>query len=459
MGLDWVECPNSFFEQGQEFCIEKGWMTIEEGKAKVTAQPDKALGLCVQPGDDDDPDAQRSITVVPIGTQKYKTDGWTCWIYKKTLPGSDDPSIFTDEYCDGDDFCSDGYDFQRPGRGEGLGDGVRALSLFSGVDPNDMDQGGLGDCWLISAFAAMSEFPDALMALFGQKTIAEDGHYSVKLYSFQDKGMQTYEIDDRFPVRNGRCAYVKITEDGEIWPCLLEKAFAAYSGGYEVLDGGFSVFAFGAMTGCTDLHFYRRDPDNDCWHERTPTWETNNVHDATWGGYISDPTDDEVFQMIADADKNNFLMCAGSHSGSDTDTDDSGVVQGHAYTLLTVKPNVCDSGINLLQLRNPWGSGEWKGDWSDGSSMWDDHPEIAEECGYEKAEDGLFWIDWEDFKERYSTIYVCRQNMGTNRGKKTQAATKEMKLQGEELLTKVSPALSKKLPLFTKLLKMFGCTF
>ena len=27
-----------------------------------------------------------------------------------------------------------------------------------------------------------------------------------------------------------------------------------------------------------------------------------------------------------------------------------------------------------LQLRNPWGSFEWKGDWGDGSDMWTQHP-------------------------------------------------------------------------------------
>ncbi len=41
---------------------------------------------------------------------------------------------------------------------------------------------------------------------------------------------------------------------------------------------------------------------------------------------------------------------------------------GHAYSLLsTTKIN---SGERLIQIRNPFGSFEWNGDWSDKSSKW-----------------------------------------------------------------------------------------
>ena len=29
-----------------------------------------------------------------------------------------------------------------------------------------------------------------------------------------------------------------------------------------------------------------------------------------------------------------------------------------------------NSGEKLIKMRNPWGYGEWKGDWSDDSSKW-----------------------------------------------------------------------------------------
>ena len=57
-------------------------------------------------------------------------------------------------------------------------------------------------------------------------------------------------------------------------------------------------------------------------------------------------------------------------------------------------------------------------------SFWDDHPDVAEECGKVDADDGLFWIEWEDFCENYATVYVCKKNMGENRGKKIVEETK-----------------------------------
>lgn len=45
----------------------------------------------------------------------------------------------------------------------------------------------------------------------------------------------------------------------------------------------------------------------------------------------------------------------------------SGLVNSHAYSVIDV---VHSHGFKLIKLRNPWGRGEWEGDWSDKSSMW-----------------------------------------------------------------------------------------
>ena len=55
-----------------------------------------------------------------------------------------------------------------------------------------------------------------------------------------------------------------------------------------------------------------------------------------------------------------YAMVCSSNPGSDSDSSQSGVVQGHAYTLL----NACilnfqGQQIRLIQLRNPWGKGEY----------------------------------------------------------------------------------------------------
>lgn len=64
-----------------------------------------------------------------------------------------------------------------------------------------------------------------------------------------------------------------------------------------------------------------------------------------------------------------------------------GLVAGHAYSLLQVREvsenfelmGGKDSKFRLLQIRNPWGTFEWKGSWSDKSSKWQKYPHIKKQ--------------------------------------------------------------------------------
>lgn len=42
--------------------------------------------------------------------------------------------------------------------------------------------------------------------------------------------------------------------------------------------------------------------------------------------------------------------------------DDGGLIPGHAYSIIKVKE--CQGNL-LLNIRNPWGTFEWQGDWGD----------------------------------------------------------------------------------------------
>ncbi|XP_043806864.1 calpain-type cysteine protease DEK1 isoform X2 [Manihot esculenta] len=65
-----------------------------------------------------------------------------------------------------------------------------------------------------------------------------------------------------------------------------------------------------------------------------------------------------------------FLLGAGSPSGSDVHISSSGIVQGHAYSLLQVREV---DGHKLVQIHNPWANEvEWNGPWSDSSPEWTD---------------------------------------------------------------------------------------
>ncbi|XP_065822585.1 calpain-2 catalytic subunit-like [Labrus bergylta] len=63
--------------------------------------------------------------------------------------------------------------------------------------------------------------------------------------------------------------------------------------------------------------------------------------------------------------------------------------------------------VNLVRVWNPWGQGEWKGDWSDKSPFWQTvSPEAREMC-LSVADDGEFWMTQEDFCRFYSDLDIC----------------------------------------------------
>ena len=72
-----------------------------------------------------------------------------------------------------------------------------------------------------------------------------------------------------------------------------------------------------------------------------------------------------------------------------------GIFYGHSYTLLNAfYLNNRGSKERLIQLRNPWGKGEWKGKWCDEDPQWDNiSEEEKERIGYKlDVNDGLFFL-------------------------------------------------------------------
>lgn len=69
-------------------------------------------------------------------------------------------------------------------------------------------------------------------------------------------------------------------------------------------------------------------------------------------------------------DHREYLMMAASHGQGEQESE-TGVVSGHAYSFIAVKEFESQGKtVKLCMLRNPWGQGEWKGDWCDTSPLW-----------------------------------------------------------------------------------------
>lgn len=63
-----------------------------------------------------------------------------------------------------------------------------------------------------------------------------------------------------------------------------------------------------------------------------------------------------------------------------------------------------DQYFRFVQVRNPWGTGEWTGPWSDEGPEWERFPHVKRELRFEKGDDGAFWMQWEDFCRYWSYV-------------------------------------------------------
>merc|ERR1712046_345836 len=96
------------------------------------------------------------------------------------------------------------------------------------------------------------------------------------------------------------------------------------------------------------------------------------------------------------------LLTAGSAGANDSQTSHRGIVQGHAYSIMQVR-TLENGRLRLLKLRNPWGKGEWKGDFGAWSRCWTN--ELRAKLRYSEQNDGVVWMRLRDFMIEFACVY------------------------------------------------------
>ena len=172
------------------------------------------------------------------------------------------PSEFRDEYTDNMTWQGQFIHSKEnppicPGRGMGCVD-YPNIKVIGDVDPSDIHQGYVGDCWLLSGISALAEFDGAIKRLF-RKTPNLDmmpaetpNKYIVTLWDLATWTEVDIEIDERLcanPTPGALLLGAKPSEDGELWVCYLEKALAIHCGGWDKIVGGQCTHAWSLLTG------------------------------------------------------------------------------------------------------------------------------------------------------------------------------------------------------------------
>lgn len=260
------------------------------------------------------------------------------------------------------------YKFQRLSQIE---PGIQVI--VQGISPTDIFQGGLGDCYYLSALASAAENSGRIERNILQRTNSTKGAYCIALCI--TGCWVPIVLDDIFPVRPDGLLPFCYTKNKEMWAMLFEKAYAKAFGAYwHIGNGGTSCDALRDITGSPTIHIDLKEEEE----ERT------------------------ALERVIDADKKNFIINVSSKGQGET-KNAQGIIAGHAYTLSAVK--TLSNGTTLLKLRNPWGKGEWTGNWGDKSNLWT--PALKQEAGWTDTDDGTFFMTYNDFKNNFDGITIA----------------------------------------------------
>lgn len=241
-----------------------------------------------------------------------------------------------------------------------------------GVRATDPVQGWLSDCYLAAALSAVAQrYPAAIRNGVRAKGGAGGGVYEVRFYRYEDGGYRAewVAVDADFPwyVDKKTWAYLQSSDKGELWPALVEKAWAVFQAGgkgdYDTIgQGGYEGDVMEALTG----------------RPYTDVSVTGAKADTLW-------------KKIKAAARRRRAMTAGTYSVPEDKEDPrygkaAGVYSDHAYTVMGAREvKKGKETVRLVKLRNPWGESEPDGNGPD---------------------DGIFELRLEDFMSKFEALTI-----------------------------------------------------
>jgi calpain-7 len=273
-------------------------------------------------------------------------------------------------------------------------------SMIKSITPYSIRQQFVTDCSFIASLCICSAFERKFhrklvtSLIFpqnneGSPIINPTGKYIVRLWL--NGVARQVTVDDFLPVdKHGNLLCSQTSSNGlELWVSLIEKAYMKLCGGYDFPGSNSGVDLFSLTGWIPERLMFPKDPLNIRDHETSAERAWERLYSASSFGdcLITVSTSSEITQEQANA---------------------TGLVTGHAYAILAVVQT--QSGIRLLQLKNPWGHMSWNGKYSPGdASSWSD-PQLCKEVGYDPSghnkDDGVFWISWQAVLIYFQNIHL-----------------------------------------------------
>jgi hypothetical protein len=245
------------------------------------------------------------------------------------------------------------------------------------IQKEDVTLGSIPDSYFISVLISLTEFPQLIFQLFKTVTLPDSNDMAIEIALKIDGDWKVVLLDDMIPVKKGTKEPIGAKTNNEVvWGLFLEKAWAKINGGYANICIGNPKDVFETLTpfACLPIEIATENPKT--------FWK--NIRDS------------DAFDCI--------MTC--STDGRDN-LKSKGLLNNHTYCLRSAyeKP-IFEDKVKLLKLNNPFGKGEWNGEWSDNSDKWNDETKELFQFG-EKKDDGEFYISYEDFIQYFSDVAIC----------------------------------------------------
>ncbi|XP_054863413.1 calpain-5-like isoform X2 [Amphiprion ocellaris] len=279
--------------------------------------------------------------------------------------------------------------------------------FVDGISTRDLHQGSLGNCWMVAAISCLASEPSLWKKVIPDHVDQEWNPKRLDLYAgifhfrFWRLGRwMDVVVDDRLPVsRDGVLLFCRSATPREFWSALLEKAYAKLNGCYEALEGGNTAEALIDFTGGVSEPF---SLDREALS-------------------LNSDQRRSFFQTLAKVhERKSLITCSIRPAEGETVESvlECGLVRGHAYGITAVKKvrlgeRLLKTGgtsrLFMVRMRNPWGTTDWTGAWSQGSEQWQQLSRAErEKMGLIVRDVGEFWMDFEDFCHHFTDVVVCR---------------------------------------------------
>ena len=275
--------------------------------------------------------------------------------------------------------------------------------LCNTPDSSEVVQGALGDCWFISALAAIAtkdhlirgEFHESILDdgdINNEETVMlSSGIYPPMFHYFRSKAIYCFRfykdfkwryviIDDRLPcmkvlgkIKKPKVLYSKCRNTNEFWVSLIEKAYAKLHGRYEAMVSGCIDDGLIDLTGQESFRIglellqEHGMPDDRLWqiikgYNKISIKKGNSVE-------IDKQNEHDIIMTKS----NTVLLCSieaeTNHQEICFEDERMGILFNHGYPILNAfeipKPNGKHRKTSrLIRLKNSWGFKTWTGKWS-----------------------------------------------------------------------------------------------